>query len=47
MSVRVEAGNEGPISRSPDEDARYLQISLAEWSRILRGALLKEGERDG
>ncbi|NNF14921.1 MAG: thiamine pyrophosphate-binding protein [Gemmatimonadetes bacterium] len=36
----VEAGDEGPIARSPEESARYLQQSLAEWSRIMRAALV-------
>ena len=36
----VEPGSQGPIGRSPDEEARYLRHSLAEWSRIVRGALL-------
>lgn len=35
----VEPGEQGPIARSPDEQARYLQHSLAEWSRIMRRAL--------
>ena len=35
----VEAGDEGPIGRTPDEPARYLQYSLADWSRIVRSAL--------
>jgi len=37
--VIVEPGSEGPISRSSSEDARYLQSSLAGWSRALRTAL--------
>jgi thiamine pyrophosphate-dependent acetolactate synthase large subunit-like protein len=41
VSVVVEPGSEGPISRSPREDARYLQTSLAEWSREFRRALLR------
>jgi len=36
----VEAGSEGPIGRSPEEPARYLQYSLAEWSRIMRAGLV-------
>lgn len=36
----VEAGHEGPIGRTPEEPARYLQHSLAEWSRIMRAALV-------
>ena len=35
----VEPGTQGPISRSGAESARYLRYSLAEWSRIVRGAL--------
>ena len=38
-AVRVAAGNEGPISRSDQEQARYLQVSLHDWSRVLRRAL--------
>jgi len=37
--VRVEPGRQGPIGRSPDEPARYLRHSLADWSRTLRSAL--------
>jgi thiamine pyrophosphate-dependent acetolactate synthase large subunit-like protein len=39
VAVRMEPGSEGPISRSPGEEARYLQTSLAECSRDFRGAL--------
>lgn len=39
VHVQVEPGNQGPIGRTPSEEARYLQHSLAEWSRILRTAL--------
>ena len=39
VHVLVEKGDEGPISRSASEHARYLQTSLAEWSRTLRAAL--------
>jgi len=35
----VENGHEGPISRSASEHARYLQSSLAGWSRTMRTAL--------
>ncbi len=35
----VEAGDEGPIGRTPDEAAGYLQCSLADSARIVRGAL--------
>ena len=37
----VERGTEGPIGRKPAEDTRYLQTSLAEWSRTLRDALAR------
>lgn len=36
----MEPGDEGPIGRTPEEPARYLQHSLADWSRITRNALL-------
>ncbi|MCH8963302.1 MAG: thiamine pyrophosphate-binding protein [Bacteroidetes bacterium] len=39
--LHVEPGQEGPISRSTAEEARYLKTSLADWSRTLRAALLK------
>jgi thiamine pyrophosphate-dependent acetolactate synthase large subunit-like protein len=39
VHVRVEPGTEGPISRSDSEAARYLRVSIAEWSRMLRDAL--------
>jgi len=35
----TEPGHQGPIGRSGDERARYLQQSLAEWSETLRRAL--------
>lgn len=38
-SVTVARGQQGPISRRPHEAARYLQTSLADWSRTLRSAL--------
>lgn len=37
--VLVEPTTEGPISRRPAEEARYLKVSLAEWSRIMRAGL--------
>jgi thiamine pyrophosphate-dependent acetolactate synthase large subunit-like protein len=40
VHVLVERGTEGPIGRKAAEDTRYLQTSLAEWSRALRAALL-------
>ena len=39
VSAVVEPGEEGPISRSDSEEARYLQTSLAEWSWKMREAL--------
>ncbi|MDX1493716.1 MAG: thiamine pyrophosphate-dependent enzyme [Longimicrobiales bacterium] len=41
VHAMVEAGEEGPIGRSADEPARYLQHSLAEWSRVMRNALTR------
>jgi thiamine pyrophosphate-dependent acetolactate synthase large subunit-like protein len=38
-SVAVEPGGERPLRRHPDEPARYLKVSLAEWSRTVRAAL--------
>jgi sulfopyruvate decarboxylase subunit beta len=38
--VLVEPTAEGPISRRSAEEARYLKVSLAEWSRTLRAALV-------
>lgn len=35
----VEPGTEGPISRTPGEEARYLQVSLADWSKRFRDVL--------
>jgi len=39
VHVAVEPGTEGPISRTESEPARYLRVSLAEWSRSFRDAL--------
>jgi thiamine pyrophosphate-dependent acetolactate synthase large subunit-like protein len=39
VGVRVASGTEGPISRTPDEGARYLRVSLADWSRSMRRTL--------
>jgi thiamine pyrophosphate-dependent acetolactate synthase large subunit-like protein len=39
VCVRIEPGTEGPISRSPPEESRYLQTSLAEWSQTFRRAI--------
>jgi thiamine pyrophosphate-dependent acetolactate synthase large subunit-like protein len=38
VGVKMEPGSEGPISRSEGEEARYLQTSLARWSRSFRRA---------
>lgn len=43
IHARVEPGEQGPIGRSTDEEARYLRHSLAEWSRIMRSALMGGG----
>lgn len=40
VHVSVEPGNQGPIARSASEEARYLRHSLADWSRIVRAALV-------
>jgi len=45
VHVHVQPGNQGPIGRSPDEPARYLQHSLADWSRIMRTALTHDAPR--
>lgn len=39
VHVLVERGFEGPIGRKPEEDTRYLQVSLSDWSRVFREAL--------
>jgi len=39
VSVQVQRGSEGPISRSQAEEARYLKPSLADWSRSFRKAV--------
>ena len=39
IAVRVEPGLEGPLSRTPREQARYLQVSLAESAHRLRDTL--------
>jgi sulfopyruvate decarboxylase subunit beta len=41
VSVAVEPGDERPLRRAADEPARYLQQSLADWSREMRGALAR------
>lgn len=43
VCVHGGAGSEGPIGRKPQEQARYLQVSLADWSRQMR-AVLTGGE---
>lgn len=40
VHVVTEPGEQGPIGRSKDESARYLQHSLSEWAEIMRSALL-------
>lgn len=42
--VRVQGGNEGPISFSAGEEARYLQTSLADTAWRLRRALVAPSE---
>lgn len=42
-SVSVEAGGERPLRRHPAEPARYLKVSLAEWSRGMRRVLVPGG----
>lgn len=39
VCVTVDSEQEGPISRSSAEEARYLQSSLADWSRAFQRAL--------
>jgi thiamine pyrophosphate-dependent acetolactate synthase large subunit-like protein len=39
IAVRVEPGLETPLSRTPREQARYLQVSLSESAHRLREAL--------
>jgi thiamine pyrophosphate-dependent acetolactate synthase large subunit-like protein len=39
VTVKVEAGSEGPLSRRPEESAHYLRDSIAESVRRLRQAL--------
>jgi sulfopyruvate decarboxylase subunit beta len=41
VNVRVETGCEGPISRTDRETARYIQSSIADWSRRMRAALTR------
>jgi thiamine pyrophosphate-dependent acetolactate synthase large subunit-like protein len=41
VSVDMEPGTEGPISRSAAEDTEYLQVSLADWARRFRKALTR------
>lgn len=40
-TVAVEPGDQGPISRSEREEARYLRSSLAEWSAAMRATLIR------
>ena len=39
VSALVSAGDQGPLRRVASEEARYLRSSLADWSRVVRGAL--------
>ena len=41
VCVTVQSGREGPINRRPHEQARYIRASLADWSRVMRAALLR------
>lgn len=41
----VEPTSEGPISRRPTEQSRYLQVSLADWARVFRKALGADPQR--
>ena len=41
VAVKVQPGDEGPLSRRPEEPAPYLKCSLAESTRRLREALLQ------
>ena len=42
VGIQMQLGTEGPISRSSGEEARYLQTSLAHWSRVFRKAVSPE-----
>ena len=39
VHVVTEPGEQGPIGRTSDEKARYLQHSLAEWAEVMQAAL--------
>lgn len=39
VDALVKPGAEGPIRRSPDEEAPYLGVSLYDWARTFRAAL--------
>lgn len=43
VCAAVEPGDERPLRRVPDEPARYLQVSLADWSHQMRNALVRGG----
>ncbi len=43
ISLRVEPGEEGPISRSAEEESLYLQVSLEQSVRVVREALKAGG----
>jgi len=42
VSLRVEPGSEGPISRTPSEEARYLRVSLERSAHQLRRDLTED-----
>jgi thiamine pyrophosphate-dependent acetolactate synthase large subunit-like protein len=42
VCLHGEPGSEGPIDRKPKEHARYLQVSLADWSLQMRRVLTEE-----
>jgi sulfopyruvate decarboxylase subunit beta len=44
--LRVEAGTEGPISRSEREPADYLKVSIAESAHALRRSLSRQERRN-
>jgi thiamine pyrophosphate-dependent acetolactate synthase large subunit-like protein len=44
-AVVIEAGSEGPISRSEREQSFYLKPSLAEWGQRMRRALQSQEKR--
>ena len=42
VCLHGEPGSEGPIGRKPEEEARYLRVSLADWSLRMRRALTED-----